>query len=449
MRYQNEENQNYKWRHLGHLLQRNIPNLETLQKVASHTAFVAIDAEPWGYDGKDAAEIAISVIQLADINQHGDPPTTLTSLRERFSVQTHTLKVCGREQGKCQREPTMGKIELVQPDEVESALVNILESVQPIDVTVSASSKALESFELPTFTLVGFDLQFEIRVLSTQYPGLLPYFSSWIDLQEVVKDVRTNLWNCAPSMRDTLIAFGFGDDFLAVTSKTTPHSAGTDTVRMVGLLVKLLSFPLGKGVQIERTGTRSWSGRKAAGRYKKNARLFSRSRPSPRELYPFTARIRRRGGTATKMTAKSILDIFSEFNPTAVGGSVVRDKPLREKVKRSRGRDKQFREKDKQLRGWICLPSLDELETFLKQVNGRRTKDGGVWEAVSCYDPATSVQTAAELSEFREAELAAGFDQKMDLGMQKKEDTEMELDALPDDFNEDGQASSMFAGLQL
>ncbi|KAK7402804.1 hypothetical protein QQX98_011432 [Neonectria punicea] len=174
------------------------------------------------------------------------------SLRERYSVQSHCLKVSGREQGKCnQREPSMGKVEWVQPEEVENTLVNILKSVQSAVVASSTSQGPWETSDPPTLALVGFDLHLEFRMLSTRYPRLLiECFSSWVDLQEVVKDVSTDLENRAPGMRDTLIAFGFRNGALAIIPQTTAHSSGTDTVRMIALLINTLAFPCDENLEI-------------------------------------------------------------------------------------------------------------------------------------------------------------------------------------------------------
>ncbi|KAK7417015.1 hypothetical protein QQZ08_011773 [Neonectria magnoliae] len=130
----------------GMIEKNNISNLDALQKAASGTIFVAIDAEPWGRKGKGVAEIAISILDSVDSYQPGDPPKLLKSLRERYPAQTRFLKVSGREQGRCsQREPTMGKVEWVKPEEVESTLVIILNSIQ-FTVAAGSASRKLKNF---------------------------------------------------------------------------------------------------------------------------------------------------------------------------------------------------------------------------------------------------------------------------------------------------------------
>lgn len=213
----------------------------------------------------------------------------------------------------------MGKVEWVQPKEVESTLVSILKSIQSAVITGSASLKQ-ESSELPTLTLVGFDLYLEFRILSTEYPRLLTEcFTSWVDLQEIAKDLFIGLGKRVPVLTDTLIAFGFKPDLLAIVSKATQHSAGTDTIRMTALLVNLLAFPLDKNLSIELTPRRKWSRGSMGNRYRNDEKFFLDSRPSPWEFFPFTARARRIGGPVTKATPEDINEIFSEYNPTAVG----------------------------------------------------------------------------------------------------------------------------------
>lgn len=69
----------------------------------------------------------------------------------------------------------------VEPDGVEEAIVNILQTTQQRSHSSHGNP--------PPLTLVGFDLHAEFRILAHQYPRVLGCFTSWVDIQELTREI--------------------------------------------------------------------------------------------------------------------------------------------------------------------------------------------------------------------------------------------------------------------
>ncbi|PTB46529.1 hypothetical protein M441DRAFT_126963 [Trichoderma asperellum CBS 433.97] len=62
------------------------------------------------------------------------------------------------------------------------------------------------------------------------------------------------------------------------------------------------------------------------------------------------------------MQVQDLFELFNDYNPTAVGVNSV------------------------MTYGWVCLPSLEALQTFVESVNRKEDKDGDIWTVVTDYD---------------------------------------------------------------
>lgn len=380
------------------LWRSNIPNLSSLKQQAGVSGFVAIDAEPWGDSLTDIVEIGIAFIPLVDIEalQEG-PPRSLDSLQSRYPIQVSKIQVAGREQGRRKRERFIfGPTHTVEPDAVHETLQRLFQSFR--DALGPQAS----------LTLIGFDLAFEFRVMSSTYLGITQHVSSWVDLQEIIKDV-SSCTNRSPSMRESLIAFGFEGDDLAILPDQTAHSAGTDALRIIALLVNLLALSPDVTLEIDRRPARKWPGTaRLARRHKKLNNQF-KGRPTPRESYPFRAQVRLNGGSA--LTIRQLADSFSDYGPSAIGIHGGKNE------------------------GYVCLPSLDELDQFIKQTNGSSAGNGQFWDAVSEFDPElTAARTASELLETLEAASTTTIEHKKRLRKQKKEKGKIDSEETGSDF---------------
>lgn len=380
------------------LWRSNIPNLSSLKQEAGVSGFVAIDAEPWGNSLTDIVEIGIAFIPLVDTEALHAPPRSLNSLQSRCPIQVSKIRVAGREQGRRRkREPfVFGPTQLVEPDAVHETLQRLFQSFR--------DALGLQA----SLTLIGFDLAFEFRVMSSTYMGITEYVSSWVDLQEIIKDV-SSCTNRSPSMRESLIAFGFEGDDQAILPDLMAHSAGTDALRIIALLINLLALSPDATLEIDRRPARKWVGTaRLARRHQKLNNQF-KGRPTPREFYPFRARVRLNGGSA--LTIRQLADSFSKHCPSAIGIHGGKNE------------------------GYVCLPSLDELNQFVEETNGSPAGNGQFWDAVSEFDPQlTAARTASELSESLEAASTAAIEHKKVHRKQKKDKEEIDSDKMCSDF---------------
>lgn len=199
--------------------------------------------------------------------------------------------------------------------------------------------------------LSGFALEMEFKILSAHYSNLFKHFTSWVDMQELVRELTIGQPpHFKANMHDALLALGFEDKPRLVTDVNIRHNAGNDTVRVAAVLASLLLLPPGTELTVSPTKNTRWSEQRAQKFYKMNN--LHRNRPTRH---------------------------FQAWNPTAVG------------------------KHSKESAAWVCLSNLAELEAFIQQVDGTESGTaGGKWAAVSNYDDGTvpgSVKTADQLAE--------------------------------------------------
>ncbi|OAQ96991.1 hypothetical protein LLEC1_02656 [Akanthomyces lecanii] len=398
----------FRWRHWEDLWYTNLPDLKATKESARTTIFVAIDTEPWSdqvghnSDARDACEIGVALLfPLADHSEPtSEPPRTLEEANQRFTISSHCIRIRGRERAdKGERFWRGGNenVMYVELDDVEDALINILQTDQ---------RQYCSSYSTPlTLTLVGFDLCAEFRILSHQYPRFLKRFTSWVDIQELVREL-TPLSTQAPSLRNTLIGVGYEPKFPTRPSRADGHSAGNDAARSVAVLVTLLFFSP-RGADVTRTCVEYHANRskQRANRQRENVNmkkrdLFSKNYPKPRERYPFQAQVDLPGSCITKwQDPAELCQYFLKYKPVAAGTN-----------------------RTQVFGGRICLASLKELELFLKEVDGLEDEEGrGTWVAKSKYDPkVVSAVTKAELDEHLRQKSAAEIAAKKRTRQEKK-----------------------------
>jgi hypothetical protein len=152
------------------LWRSNIPTLSSLKQQAGVSGFVAINAEPWGNSVTDIVEIGIAFIPLVEMEllQLEGPPRSLESLQSRYSIQVSNIRVAGREQGRQRKRErfNFGPTHMVEPDAVHETLQRLFQSFR--------DALGLQA----SITLIGFDLSFEFRVMSSTYLGITQYVSS-------------------------------------------------------------------------------------------------------------------------------------------------------------------------------------------------------------------------------------------------------------------------------
>jgi hypothetical protein len=188
-------------------------------------------------------------------------------------------------------------------------------------------------------------------------------------MQEIVGHVANKADGLiTPSLRETMISCGF--DEVASQGANLRHNAATDTVQTAALLVRLLKLEEGEKLDIQCSTLKSHPRLDRKDPLKK--RVW-KNRPTPIEIFPYTAKVSRGTGFTNFETAEPLLGIFADDCPVAVGLSG----------------DKKH--------GWVCLPDLDALQEFVRRVDSS-TLDGDLWSAISAHDPTVvPVRDMAEL----------------------------------------------------
>ncbi|KAI1765495.1 hypothetical protein GGR53DRAFT_489953 [Hypoxylon sp. FL1150] len=359
----------FKTKHWGTLWQNNIPDLDALKEKSRYT-FVAIDFE--GRFTKDGplniTEIGLAVLSPSvsancmspdDLECQGQAPKIFF---EQNQINSYWIKVKGKERSEKGRDRYyFGQPQEIEAEETESTLVSLLQSIQ------RRSGSPL--------VLVGFDLVFELSTIASHLSRITQYFSFWADLQEVAAEVTST--KC-PGMRATLLAFGFFASDLAIRGKSD-HNAGNDAVRELAILVNLLNANKTDTIHIQTARPRD-----------ENAlRRYWQNRPAPKELFPFTARIRIEGKDLKSLVTntKQLMTLFPGYQPSAVGMTRVGNY------------------------GWVCLPTVEELSRFVEEFHGHKLK-GETWIAVTDYDPEIPHLTPEQLREARRAKQEAQREQK-------------------------------------
>lgn len=374
------------------LYESYIPDLATLRKTAKGAVLVIIDAEPWGGDFSKPAEIAMSFVPaFHDVHIGMKLPKTLKALSLTLQLDTHWIRVVERERSEKSREHhKFGQRHFIEDKQVEQTMSELIESFMQKHYGLSSFTVTSERIPL---ILAGFSIDFELQMLSNFYPQVLQHFTFWLDLQEIAKEVAADDTKrlTSPSLHETLFACGFEGWAQNSESKCLQHNAATDTVRAAAIFTYFMrKHGEGEGLSIRVSPRKLNPSRRyrlapgAPGQKK----LWNGMRPSPKEFYPYTAKVYRIGG-CIELDTRAFLSLFSSYGPTAVGLS---------EGKRC---------------GWICLPDIATLERFIQSTDGSALSDEYTWKVVSEYDstimPARSWE---ELKQNRRLALEADGEEK-------------------------------------
>jgi hypothetical protein len=224
----------FQTRHWRDLYTSFILDVSTLKTVAANGAsFVCIDAEPWGTDTSQPAEIGISFLpnlRGAEIQASGiKSEANLDAFSAAYGLETHRVLVSGRERQERYREGhRYGDEHVCEAHEVEQLILDLIKQFR---------QKASKKNDPSSLILTVFSHTFEFRMLSAQYPQVLTSgdFTSWLDLQALAAEASvTDTKLIVPSLRETLVACGFQGQ--AVPKDKAQHNSATDTVRIAALL---------------------------------------------------------------------------------------------------------------------------------------------------------------------------------------------------------------------
>ncbi|KAI0890254.1 uncharacterized protein GGS22DRAFT_194397 [Annulohypoxylon maeteangense] len=370
----------FKNKHWETLWQSNIPDLNALKERCQYT-FVAIDFEgritkdePIGITEIGLAVLtpsaATSTISPDDLRYQGQAPEIFF---KQNAIESYSIQIKGRERKKKYRDRyRFGPVQEIEAEQAEDTLVSLLQSIR------HRSKNPL--------VLVGFDLVFEFKTIASHLSQITQYFTSWIDLQEIMTEISNTK---SPGMKASLLTFGFFSKDLTTRGKWD-HSAGNDAVHELAILVNLLNLSKGNTIHIQPI--------KQLKDENTLRRIWSRSQPGPRELYPFTAMILLEGKRLKSFVPHlpHLLGMFSSYRPSAVG--MARNGNC----------------------GWICLSTAEDLNRFINDLHGHEFK-GETWIAVTDYDPQISHPTPEQLREARRAKQEAQREQKQQERRAKRE----------------------------
>ncbi|KAK2590104.1 hypothetical protein QQS21_012211 [Conoideocrella luteorostrata] len=368
--------QGFKVGHWRRLYDACISNLEALKLVASNATFVVFDAEPWGGDNTQASELGISILRMAKTRQTDVMPVTLQDFVDIQAIETHWIQIAEMTRPKKSEPHRFGQHHVVTSLDVEQYARSLIDSYRQKYCPLTTEH----------LIFVGFDVRFELQLLSTTYHSFTDYFTSWLDLQELA---RLSSHTDKPGLSETLKACGFGSlEPKDLHSLNGRHNAATDTVRAAAILCYLLTNSDKSQLLKIATSSRNTSvlNRRRRGlpaNAPEERKVWLGTRPKPRELYPYTARVRH--STGDVLTPTGLLETFAEYEPVAVGTA-----------KRNRY-------------GWVCLPSLSRLNDFIRRVDGSHHEPQGPWIVVTDYDP--DITPAKDMRELKER-LHARADEK-------------------------------------
>jgi hypothetical protein len=152
--------------------------------------------------------------------------------------------------------------------------------------------------------LVGYDMYSEFQWISEQYPLLAPYFTAWVDVQELMasKCKVTQL-----GLTDALRALGIADN----RHNLNRHSAANDAVRNLAVLAGILS---GSECTIELLPDRDQN------KIRKYTSLPHARQIGPTTRYPFTAHVGAVDGIPLPVrTPKELSTMYAGYSLKAVG----------------------------------------------------------------------------------------------------------------------------------
>lgn len=368
----NTNHQVFKTAHWKQLYDAYIPDLESISSILHSTRAICafIDAEGSPHDPSQATEIGISITSTATLNSLAAGftiPATLEQIVSLYHVESHRIVIKDRQRcsHRCEAH-RFGSEHYINPEKVEDFVIALIHSFR--------QKHGNDSTEI---ILAGFDMVFEMRLLSTTYHKWTQLFTSWLDIQELAISVSDSK---RPGLSETLRACGLGvSNPKDLHSLRGQHNAASDTVRIASVLLHLLQRPKDAAKLLIAKpacdGPKTKPNPQKPYRLPRQRELWQGGRPSPRELFPYIAKVRRTDGAT--FLAAALFAHFAAHRPVAVG---------------AKGRSY----------GWVCLDSFASLQAFVSAVNDQSTDDDGEWEAVSEYD--ATIIPAQDLEEWKERE---------------------------------------------
>ncbi|KAI0204607.1 hypothetical protein F4808DRAFT_350102 [Astrocystis sublimbata] len=192
-------------KHWQAFFQSNITTLDALTSSTEFSTFVAIDFEGlYSKRGEPLCltDIGIAVLPFPRPIPTGPIPTSdgqkLQTLFEQNAIECHWLRLKGQRPISGPKEEChFGKFQEIEPAQTEAVLVTLLQSIQ-------------QWYNSKPMILTGFDLVFELKTIESHLSKIFLFFSSWVDLQDIVMEVSRQ--KITYGLRDTLRTMGLISD---------------------------------------------------------------------------------------------------------------------------------------------------------------------------------------------------------------------------------------------
>lgn len=188
--------------------------IETLESLRNHlntskgTAFIALDTEHFPVESEDDRvlhQVGLAFIKSISEEPPAQSPTRLQDFfaHSQAEVLTLNVNICDKTRddiirirgGIPSRRPCrFGRERQVQQQDLEACIVQFLQSCNAATNTTN-------------LVLVGFGMAAEWTHLVRDFPRMIPYLSSWVDLRDVGKDIAPI--GFLPGLTTMLQIFGF------------------------------------------------------------------------------------------------------------------------------------------------------------------------------------------------------------------------------------------------
>ncbi|KAI1152703.1 hypothetical protein F4825DRAFT_450243 [Nemania diffusa] len=226
---------------LSPLLSRYIPTLAALKGIASTSAFVAFDTEsmPHCYKTSDVGFAFLPGLDSVCSIKGATP--TLERFVENNRVIVASFKINGRYHDihrKLQSEPPPRPGRPRRPMEClqfsEESFVNIEDLNSVLTNQIKEFRRLVPGKQL---VLVGYFLQNDFECLSLEFPGIVEFFSGWIDLSTLIKAESPTPPKLDTGLGAALTAFRYP---YSDTGFGRKHHSANDAVRTLAVLCGLM-----------------------------------------------------------------------------------------------------------------------------------------------------------------------------------------------------------------
>ena len=216
-----------------------IQGLDTVSYSAHVTGFIAIAVKPWrggGPLGTDISEVGLTYIPAETPGDLSDMPQSLKDLAEEYGLESWSIRINGRYSRLSsghRRDPEYATVEECDVDDVQACIIRII-----VGIVVASRVERLP-------VLVGWGIHDPLRFLMIQCPAIMPYLSSWTDLQVIFHDNSNSRDSyILPSLKDTVVSFGHDFNERVVNKLLSrKQSAASSAVWTGVMLLWLLALP--------------------------------------------------------------------------------------------------------------------------------------------------------------------------------------------------------------